>query len=160
MRALFPVASAGLRQHGAGKGGQAGSALRGCTSDIHRLLTLPPGFGVCQGLSAMTQAPRIASVAITRARWRGHCPCPAPSILLQALPRVNAVLDIRHPGVLLQRVNGLQDVLSPILHLQAMQDSIRLGSCHPPQGKAHPITQPEPHIHLLLGEDKCSVSSQ
>lgn len=33
------------------------------------------------------------------------------------LPRVYAVLDVSDPGVFLQRVDGFQDVLSPVFHL-------------------------------------------
>lgn len=34
-----------------------------------------------------------------------------------SLPGVYAVLDVGNPGVFLQRVNGFQDVLSPVFHL-------------------------------------------
>lgn len=51
---------------------------------------------------------------------------PAPPTSLQAngkylsggLPGVYAVLDVGDPGVFLQRVNGFQDVLSPVFHLR------------------------------------------
>lgn len=33
-------------------------------------------------------------------------------------PRVYAVLDVGDPGVLLQGVDGFQDVLAPVLHLR------------------------------------------
>lgn len=45
-------------------------------------------------------------------------PSPANSKYLSGgLPRVYAVLDVSNPGVLLQRVDGFQDVLSPVFHL-------------------------------------------
>lgn len=37
--------------------------------------------------------------------------------LFGGLPGVYAVLDVSNPGVFLQRVNGFQDVLSPVFHL-------------------------------------------
>lgn len=40
------------------------------------------------------------------------------------LPGVYAVLDVSNPRVLLQRVNGFQDVLSPIFHLWEQPDSV------------------------------------
>lgn len=53
-------------------------------------------------------------------------PHPPPPTSLQAngkylsggLPGVYAVLDVGDPGVFLQRVNGFQDVLSPVFHLR------------------------------------------
>lgn len=41
-------------------------------------------------------------------------PIPGP---LGHSPRVHAALDVSHPGVLLQGVDGLQDVLGSVLHL-------------------------------------------
>ena len=39
------------------------------------------------------------------------------------LPRVCAVLNVSNPGVFLQRVNGFQDVLSPVFHLWKQPNS-------------------------------------
>lgn len=135
-------ASAWPRRHGAGKGEQAASALRGCTFDTHRLLTLPPDFcwresgTFCNNPSSKNCIRGSNLWSVVRAPQQ-----PLHSTFFQqALPGVNAVLDIRHPGVLLQGVDGLQDVLGPVLHLQAMWDSVRLrlGSQHPSGAKYTP----------------------
>lgn len=56
---------------------------------------------------------------------------PTEPLPQQSLPGVDAVLDVCHPRVLLQGVNGLQDVLSPILYLQAMWDGVSWAAPHP-----------------------------
>lgn len=73
-------------------------------------------------------------------------PAPAQHPPLQrALPGVDAVLDIGHPGVLLQGVDGLQDVLGPVLHLWAMWDSVRLWQrSHLPPVAKHPCNSARP----------------
>lgn len=40
------------------------------------------------------------------------------------LPRVYAVLDVSNPGVFLQRVDGFQDVLSPVFHLWKQPNTV------------------------------------
>lgn len=126
------LAAARLRRHGAGKCEQAASALQGCTSDIRRLLTLPPDFCWCESGTFCNnpssknciRGNNPCSVGTAPQQWRARPP--HSTFLRPALPGVDAVLDIRHPGMLLQGVDGLQDVLGPVLHLQAIRDSVRL----------------------------------
>lgn len=142
-------ASAWPRRHRAGEGEQAASALQGCTSDTHRLLTLPPDF-------CWRESGTFCNNSSSKNCIRGNNPCLVARVP-QHLPPVSLTQGQCSPGYLPPRSASAGSRWSPGCIQprsppagNAGQCQAVPGSCHPPQGKAHPITQPDPHIHLLL----------
>lgn len=104
-------------------------------SEVYASLSVVTGlilyylFSLKNWLLRSSRAPRAAKTnsCYSYDQWQCTVPTPSalfsPSFLLKAniyllcLPRIYAVLNVSNPGVLLKRVDGLQDILAAVFHL-------------------------------------------